>query len=900
MSIRNLDRLFAPRSVAVVGVSSRAGNVGAIVLRNLRNGGFTGPLWAVNRHRGEIDGIEVWPDVASLPAAPDLAVICTPAAAVPQVIAALGSKGTRAAVVVTAGLKQRATEDGATFEQQMLDAARPFLLRILGPNCIGELVPSCGLNASFAPGNAAPGQLAFVTQSGALATAMLDWANSQGIGFSHFISVGDSADVDFGDVLDYLASDPGTRAILMYLESIKHARKFMSAARAAARNKPVILVKTGRAPDGARAAASHTGALAGSDQVFDAAVRRAGMLRVETLDALFDAAQTLSHPRKWVGERLAIVTNGGGAGVLAADALALGQGQLAVLSNETLRALDACLPAGWSHGDPVDIIGDAPVERYRDAIRILLAAPEVDGVLFMHAPTAIVPAAQIAAACLPLVQGADKPVLSCWLGGKTVETARQAFADAGHPCYATPERGVAAWLQLVHFHRNQAALLHVPDAQPQDIRPDRAAVADVLQDALAGGREWLDAAQTMDLLQAYGIPAVRTVKVRDTEEAANTAAWLGYPVALKIVSPEIVHKSDAGGVALNLANGDAVRNAAALMRQSMDRVRPSPHVLGFTVQPMVRRRQAHELILGIASDPLFGPVVLFGAGGTAVELRKDSAMDLPPLNASLAGELIGRTQVSHLLAGYRDQPGVNRVALVDALLRVSQMAADLPWIAELDINPLLADADGVLAVDARIRLRRPAPNEANRLALRPYPSELEERLRIGGGELLVRPIRPEDGARLATFYAGASPADMRLRFFLSRREVPHSELARYCQIDYERQMTFVAFDGERIAGEVRAVCDPDNVQAEFAIQVASDWQRKGLGRALMTKLLGYLRARGTAEVIGQCLQQNVGMAALARGSGFELRPAKDDTVAFRLALSAGAHARSPGAVAVPA
>jgi acetyltransferase len=893
MSIRNLDRLFAPRSVAVVGVSSREGNVGAIVLRNLRNGGFEGPLWGVNRHSGEIDGIQLWPDVASLPAAPDLAVICTPAAAVPEVIAALGRKGTRAAVVVTAGLKQRAEDGGPTLEQAMLDAAQPFLLRILGPNCIGELVPSARLNASFAPGNAAPGQLAFVTQSGALATAMLDWANAQGIGFSHFISLGDSADVDFGDVLDYLASDPGTRAILMYMESVKHARKFMSAARAAARNKPVILVKAGRAPDGARAAASHTGALAGSDQVFDAAVRRAGMLRVNTLDALFDAAQTLSHPKPWLGERLVVVTNGGGAGVLAADALALAKGRLATLSADTLRALDACLPAGWSHGNPVDIIGDAPVERYRGALRVLLEAPEIDGVLFMHAPTAIVPAAQIAAACLPLVQQAGKPVLTCWLGGETVEPARRAFARAGLPCYAAPERGVDAWMQLVHYHRNQAALLQLPDAQPEAIRPDRASATEVLEDALASGCEWLDAAQTMAVLDAYGIPTVPTIKVRDAEEAASAAAGLGYPVALKIVSPEIVHKSDAGGVALNLANGDALRNAAALMRQSIDRASPHSRVQGFTVQPMVRRRHAHELILGIASDPLFGPTLLFGAGGTAVELRKDSAVDLPPLNAALAGELIGRTQVGQLLAAYRGQPGVNQAALVDALLRVSQMAADLPSIAELDINPLLADGDGVLAVDARIRLRRAAANEPSRLALRPYPSELEERLQVGGRQLLVRPIRPEDGARLAAFYAGSSPEDMRLRFFLSRREVPHSELARYCQIDYEREMTFVALDGERLAGEARAVCGPDNVQAEFAIQIASDWQNRGLGRALLSKLLAYLRARGTAEVVGQCLQENVAMAALARGSGFEVRPASDRTVAFRLALSDGGRARSP-------
>ncbi|MFL6692658.1 MAG: GNAT family N-acetyltransferase [Ramlibacter sp.] len=885
MSIRNLDHLFAPRSVAVVGVSAREGNVGAIVLRNLREAGFQGRVWAVDRQRGEVGGVQVWPGIESLPEAPDLAVICTPAATVPDLIAALGAKGTRAAVVVTAGLKERAP-NGRTLEQAMLDAARPFLLRILGPNCIGELIPGIGLNASFAPASAVPGHLAFVTQSGALATAMLDWANGQGIGFSHFISLGDSADVDFGDVLDYLASDGGTRAILMYMESVKHARKFMSAARAAARNKPVIVVKAGRAPEGARAAASHTGALAGSDAVFDAAVRRAGMLRVDSLEALFDAAQTLSRPKAWAGERLGIVTNGGGAGVLAADALSLAKGQLATLSAGTLGALDARLPAGWSHGDPVDIVGDAPVQRYRDALQVLLAAPEVDGVLFMHAPTTIVPAADIAAACLPLVKDAGKPVLSSWLGGQRVEPARAAFAAAGLPCYASPERAVAAWMQLVHYHRNQAALLQLPSAKPIQVQPDVAAAKEVLDDALACGQEWLDPAQSAEVLQAYGIPVVATVKVRDAEEAAVAAARIGFPVALKIVSREIVHKSDAGGVALNLATGDAVRTACVLMRQRVARSSPHAHFGGFAVQAMARPgSHARELIVGIASDPVFGPVVLFGAGGTAVELQKDTAMDLPPLNAPLARELVARTRIGQLLGGWRDQRGVNQDAVVDAVLRISQLASDLPAITELDINPLVADADGVLAVDARIRVRRPVANEPSRLALRPYPSELEDGVEIAGRRLQVRPIRPEDGARLAAFYAATSPTAMRLRFFLSRREVPASELARYCQIDYEREMTFIALDGERIAGEVRAVCDPDNVQAEFAIQVASEWQHLGLGRWLMGKLLGYLRARGTREVVGQCLQENAAMAALARNAGFRVRDAPEGIVTLQLALS---------------
>jgi acetyltransferase len=891
MSVRHLDAMFAPRSVAVIGVSARQGNLGAMILRNLQAGGFAGQLWAVSRHAGEVAGTRLWPGVASLPEAPDLAVICTPPASVPEIVEQLGRRGTRAAIVITAGMQQRAEgDDERTLQQAMLDAAQPSLVRILGPNCLGALVPGKGLNASFAPGAARPGSLAFVTQSGALATAMLDWADSRGVGFSHFISLGDSADVDFGDVLDWLASDGDTRAILMYMESVKHARKFMSAARAAARNKPVVVVKAGRAPEGARAAASHTGALAGSDAVFDAAVRRSGMVRVATLEELFDAAETLAHPSAWRGERLAIVTNGGGAGVLAADALSLGKGTLAQLSPATLQALDACLPANWPRGNPVDIIGDAPVQRYRDAIGVLLDAPEVDGVLFMHAPTAVVPAAQVAEACMPLLRQAAKPVLTAWLGGSTVEPARRAFTAAGLSWYPTPERAVAAWQQFVQYHRGQEALLQLPDAQPHEIVVDRARADALLQRALADGREWLDEADAKEVLRAYGIPTVPTRMARDAEEAVQAACDIGFPVALKIVSPQIVHKSDVGGVALNLATADEVRTACVLMRQRVARGSPHAHVRGFAVQAMARRPRAHELILGIADDAVFGPVLLFGAGGTGVEIRRDTATELPPLTAELARGMVARTQIGELLGPHRGQPGVHRQALTDALLRLSQIACDLPSIAELDINPLMADADGVLALDARIRLRR--ADGRDRLALRAYPAGLEERLQVGDRKLLVRPIRPEDGARMAAFYAGCSAADLRLRFFLARREVPRSELARYCQIDYEREMVFVALDGHTMVAEVRAVCDPDNIRAEFAIQVAGGWQKRGLGRLLLHKLLAYQRMRGTAEVFGSCLQDNSGMAALARQAGFEVGPASDGTLSLRKRLDGGEPARA--------
>lgn len=882
MTVRNLEFLFQPASVALIGASDRVGSVGAVLWRNLRQGGFKGPVWPVNPRHARVGGSKAWPDVASLPQAPDLALICTPPAAVPGLIAELGAKGTRAAIVITAGLKQ-AQPQGGTLEQAMLDAARPHLLRILGPNCIGALVPGIGLNASFAPGNALPGELAFITQSGALATAMLDWANERGIGFSHFVSLGDSADVDFGDLLDYLGSDPGTRAILMYAESVKQARKFMSAARAASRNKPVIVVKAGRAPEGARAAASHTGALAGSDAVFDAAARRAGMLRVDSLEALFDAAQTLAHAPAWRGPRLALLTNGGGAGVLAADALALGGGQLAALAASTLQALDACLPATWSRGNPVDIIGDAPVQRYVDALRILLAAREVDGVLLMHAPTAIVPSGQIAQACLALVEPKGKPLLCNWLGGAAVAQARAASAEAGVPSYSTPERAVAAWGQLAQHARNQEALRQIAPRQIEDFTPDAAAAAALYAQALAAPGEWLETAQAHALLRAYGITGPDTRMAHDAERACALAQQIGYPVALKIVSPQAIHKTDVGGVALDLPDAQALRQAARTMRERLLQAHPQAELRGYTVQAMAHRPGALELICGMASDAVFGPVLLFGAGGVNVELRKEHAVALPPLNRTLALDLVRRSGVAPWLDGHRGRAPANQEALLDVLRKLSQMACDLPWLAEVDINPLLLDAQGALALDARVRVRALAPGEPSRLAILPYPAHLEQRLHVNGSELLLRPIRPEDAELLAEFYQEAAPADMRLRFFMARRVVPRSELARCTQIDYDREMSFVALapgqslaSQTRMAGEVRAVCDPDKLRAEFAIQIATPWQAKGLGRLLLDKLVLYLRECGVGEVFGQCLEENRGMAALAQEAGFTVSSGPED------------------------
>ncbi len=877
VSVRNLEFLFQPRSIAVIGASDRARSLGSLVMRNLLGAAFAGPVWPVNPRHDSVAGLKAWTNVAALPEVPELAVLCTPAATVPGLIDALGRKGTRAAIVLTAGLSATGP-DGRSLQQAMLDAARPHLLRVLGPNCLGVLVPGAKLNASFAQAQALPGRLAFVSQSGALATALLDWANSRNIGFSHFITLGDSADVDIGDLIDYLASDAGTSAVLMYLESVRHARKFMSAARAAARNKPLIVVKAGRAAEGAKAAASHTGALAGADAVYDAAFRRAGMLRVDTLADLFDAAETVARARPLRGERLAIMTNGGGAGVLAADAMGRFGGTFAPLSQATLAALDAHLPPTWSRGNPVDLIGDAPIERYVAALKVLLDAPEVDAVLFMHAPTAVVPAAEIAEACAPIMREAAKPVLTSWLGAAVVQQAMEVCAAAGIPVYGTPERAVEAFTRRVQYRRNQAALLETPREIAPSTAPDRLRARQVIADALAQGRTLLDEVQAKALLEAYAIPVVGTRTVHHVDEAAAAAAQIGYPVVLKILSPQISHKSDVGGVALGLDDEAELRGAAAAIERRARTLRPDAQLLGFTVQAMVDRPRAHELIVGVATDPVFGPTILFGQGGTAVEVLKDSATALPPLNSVLARDLVSRTRVAKLLAGYRDRAAADLDAIDACLIQVSQMVSELPELEELDINPLLADERGVIALDARVKLRSSAAvgKASDRLAILPYPTWLEETVQLGDRAVRLRPIRPEDEPLLRGFYAQATPGDMRLRFFLLRRVVPHSELARYSQIDYDREMTFVALDaedrGQGLLGEARAVCDPDNQRAEFAIQVATHCQRRGLGSVLMDKLLRHLRARGVREVWGECLVENQGMAALARKSGFSVGP----------------------------
>jgi acetyltransferase len=882
MSVRNLDKLFAPRSVALIGATPRPGSVGAVVARNLRRAGFAGELMLVNPHYDTIDGLTVHPNVASLPRAPDLGVIVTPAETVPCLIHELAARGTRAAVIITAGFGELG-QRGQTLQQATLDAAKPHLLRIVGPNCVGIMLPRLGLDATFSHLAPPAGDIAFLSQSGAMITAMLDWAVPHGIGFSHVVSLGDMADVDFGDMLDYLAADPHTRAILLYAEGITHGRKFMSAARAASRIKPVLVLKAGRSQAGARAATSHTGVLAGADAVYDAVFRRAGMLRVRTMAELFDAAETLALTHEQVGERLAILTNGGGAGVLATDALVAARGQLAALSQTTVADLNRQLPATWSHGNPVDIIGDASGKRYGDALTTLIGDSEIDAILVLNCPTALAQPEDTARAVIDTVAGAEpaalrgRNVITAWLGEYSARTARQLFADARIATYETPDSAVTGFLHRVHHRRNQELLMETPPARLDMFGPDRVTVRRLIAAALAAGKSWLDPEETSAILAAYGLPIVANHFAADPDQAASLAAKVGFPIALKIRSLDITHKSDVGGVALNLGNTDRVRREAEGMLRRVKAAHPEARLDGFLVQPMVRRPSAVELLVGLVEDAVFGPLVAFGQGGTAVEIMRDTSLELPPLNALLARRLMARTRVWQLVQGYRGKPPANIEAIVEMLIRLGQLAADQAEIRELDINPLLADAAGIIAVDARLRIAVAQSPGSARLAIAPYPKELGSAERLRDGTVLrLRPLRPEDEPMLHDLAAHMSHEDLRLRFFTPVQGLTHVVAARLSQLDYDRELALLAEGDGMALGVVHFFADPDKLRAEYAIAVRSDWKGRGVGFLLMNRLIHIARQRGIGELVGEVLRENQPMLQMCRELGFAMVPQPAD------------------------
>ena len=883
MSTYRLKNLLSPRSVALVGASQRPGSVGRAVLDNIRKAGFGGEFGLVNVRHAEIAGMPAVRGLDDLSFVPELVVITAPAREVPGIIDQAGKRGSAGALIVTAGLGH----GPESLQEAALAAARRYSMRLIGPNCLGIMMPGVSLNASFSAHMPQAGNLALISQSGAIAAGMVDWAAQRGVGFSGIVSIGDQIDVDVADLLDHFALDAGTRAILLYIEAIRDARKFMSAARAAARVKPVVVVKSGRMAQGAKAAATHTGALAGADAVYDAAFRRAGVLRVSDLRELFDCAETLGRVESPGGKRLAILTNGGGIGVLAVDRLVELDGIPAPITAETRAKLDAVLPPTWSGANPVDIVGDADAARYAAALEVLLADPGNDAILVLNVQTAIASAVDIAATVTDLVKKHReqlrrwaKPVLAAWVGAD--QTITDVLSDAGIPNYPTEGDAVRGFMHLVRHREVIEELSQVPPAMPDTFAPDAEAARRIVTMALADGRQWLEPVEIKQLLEAYDITMVPTVAAGDVEQAVACATEMfatGATVVLKILSRDITHKSDVGGVVLNLTTPEAVHAAATDLLARVKKLRPEARISGVIVQAMVVKAKARELILGLADDPTFGTVVVFGRGGTAVEIINDKALALPPLDMRLAGDLIERTRVSRLLRAYRDVPAVKQDAVAMVLVKLAQMAADVPEIRELDINPLLADEMGVTVVDARVAIGAPQRKFAGRgpanFAVRAYPSQWERRLELKDNwRIFVRPLRPEDEPTIHEFLRHVTPQDLRLRFFAPMKEFTHEFIARLTQIDYARAMAFIAFDEatNEMVGVVRIHSDSVYESGEYAILLRSDLKGRGLGWALMQLIIDYARSEGLKAISGDVLKENITMLAMCRQLGFSVKP----------------------------
>jgi acetyltransferase len=878
MSTYRLSSVFSPQAVAVVGASPKPASLGRAILNNLRDAGFKGPIGVVNPRHAEIAGLASVGTLAELSFVPDLIVITAPSRAVAKIITEAGELGVAGAILISTemGRGKSSCAEAATI------AARKYGIRLIGPNCLGIMVPAANLNASFAAHMARKGNLALISQSGAIAAGMVDWAAVKEIGFSGIVSIGDQADVDIADMLDFYAGDLDTRAILLYVEAIQDARKFMSAARAAARVKPVVVVKSGRMEHGARAVATHTGAMAGADAVYDAAFRRAGMLRVFDLRELFDCAETLGRVSAPRGKRVSILTNGGGIGVLAVDRLAELGGEPATLSDALRKKLDAALPPTWSGSNPIDIEGDADAERYGAVLSNLFTDPDTDAILVMNVQTAVAAPGDIARTVIQLAseerarRSLAKPVFAVWVGAD--ESVAHAFDAASIPNYPTEDDAVRSIMNMVRYREAAQLLTEVPPSLPKDFSPDSEAARAIVEKALAEGRTWLDPLEVSMLFAAYQIPMIPTLAARNADEAAAWAEPLlaqGVTVVVKVLSRDITHKSDINGVVLNLTSVGAVREATGDILKRAARLRPKARLEGVVVQPMILRPKARELIMGIAVDPTFGPVIAFGHGGIGVEIIDDKSLALPPLDIPLADALIARTRVSKLLNAYRDVTAVKEGAVALTLVKLSQMAADLPEIVELDINPLLADEGGVVAIDARVAIGKPQRKFAGlgntHFAVKPYPSEWQRHLVVKDGyRVLARPIRPDDEPAIHEFLKHVTPEDLRLRFFAAMKEFSHSFIARLTQIDYARAMAFIAFDeatGE-VAGVVRIHSDSIYESGEYAILLRSDLKGKGLGWAMMKLIIEYARSEGLEYVCGQVLRENTAMLKMCRNLGF--------------------------------
>jgi len=884
MNSHYLTSLFTPDSVALYGASDKPDSVGGVVFKNLLTSGFKGRIYAINPKRDEVQGQKAYSSLEEIDKPVDLAVVATPAKSIPGIVEACGERGIKMMLILSAGFRETGAE-GRRLEDKVTQLVRRYGIRLMGPNCLGIIRPDKGLNITFGNNNAQPGNLALVSQSGAICTAILDWAKQNDIGFSAVVSTGIAADLDFGDYLDFLVSDQATKAILLYIEGVNNSRRFMSSVRAAARVKPVIALKVGRHAAGAEASMSHTGALVGSDVTFAAALSRSGVLRVETVGQLFAAARALSsiHYRS-ESEHLVIITNGGGPGVMAADRATDREIELSSLSAETITALNGVLPTVWSHGNPVDIIGDAPPERYQQALDICLEDSGVDGAIVILTPQAMTNPTEVAEAVIKSADKSSKPIMTCWMGGDQVEEARRRFNNARVPNFRMLENAVDAFSYLARYNKNQRLLLQTPAGLPRGQKPpDRDGASLIIEAVLTEQRKILTEPESMAVLNAFRIPTVRNAVAHSANEALINAESIGFPVAMKVLSTDISHKSDAGGVRLNINSAQEVRGAYRQLVDAVQLSAPDAEISGVTVEKMYRSSNGRELMIGVIRDPVFGPVISFGSGGTSVEIMGDSAVSLPPLNRQLAIDLINRTKVSKMLGKFRQLPAVDIDQLIDVLLRVSSMACELPWLQEMDINPLIMDETGIVAVDARIVVDYPKPSTDpyHHLAIHPYPSHLVRKAQLNDGtDIVIRPIRPEDAEIEAKFVRELSTEAKYFRFMNSLQELSQDMLVRFTQIDYHNEMALIAVRsddaGDEQIGVARYTTNVDKTSCDFALTVSDRWQGRGIAHHLMQDLMEVARDRNLEKMQGQVLSENTKMLELVASLNFQIRNDPDD------------------------
>ena len=889
-----LDKIFNPRSVAIIGASDEEGTVGYALMKNFTEHGFEGKIYPVNIRKTEIHGLKAYQTVEQIPEPVDLAVIATPAKIVPDIVEQCGKAGVKGIIIISAGFKEIGPE-GKALEDKIQEIKKKYGLRIIGPNCLGVIRPSIRLNATFVDKMPKPGNIAFISQSGALGSAILDWAIHENIGFSNFVSIGSMIDVDFGDLIDYFGTDPKTRSVLMYIEGLTDARKFMSATRHFARTKPIIVVKTGKYTESAKAAASHTGSLTGEDIIYDAAFKRAGIVRVDEIEDLFNCAEVLGTQPLPKGPNLAIITNAGGPGVMATDALIAKGGKLAKLSQKTIEFLGSILPHYWSKGNPIDILGDAKADRYKAVIEACLNDENVDGIVIIYTAQAVAEPVEIAKSIIELCKSRgyqNKTILTSFMGYRAVEEANCIFNENNIPTYSTPEQAIKTYHYMCQYKRNLELLYETPEELPVDVVPPKRSLMVIMRNVAMENREILNEAEAKAFLEYYNFPVVKTKVAQTEDEAATFASQLSYPVVLKILSPQIIHKTDAGGVALDIKSETEVRDTFNRLIEKAKEYNPDAEILGVTVQPMIKK-QGYEVIIGAKTDPLFGPVILFGMGGVGVELFKDFAIGIPPLNQTLVRRMMEETKVYQLLKGYRNVPPANIKLLEEIIVRFSQMLVDFPQLKEVDINPLFINEKEAFAIDARIVIDKErvfAKLEPHQhLVITPYPKKYETLWKLRDGRtVLLRSIKPEDEPLWLEMFQNFSEESIRYRFFQIIKDTPHETRVRYCNIDYDREIAIVpelTEEGRRkILGVVRVSIEPDGKAGEIAFIVADPWQSLGLGTKLVDYTIEICKERGIETLYAIILPDNYRAISLLKKMGFNIKYLEDGTVKGTLNL----------------